>query len=390
MSRLPGFVARHVVFPRRPLRVTMLSVVQASFHADRLRRPPEQLLEAWPTLRETAAAVARAGCAVTVVHAARQTARIERDGVSYRFQRVGFFGARGSRWLAGMGGIISAVRDAAPDVLHVQSLRSPLQAALLARALPGIPMLAQDHADRPAHGVRRPLQRWGYRRLAGVAFTARTMAQPFFDTRILRPDVPVFEVIEGSTFFTPGEAAEIQGDPCVVWVGRLDENKDPLTVLAAVELAAAELPNLQLWCLYTDAPLEETVRRRVESSPKLAGRVHLRGALPRDKVEAHLRRADLFVLGSHHEGSGYALIEALACGATPVVSDIPPFRKITDGGSLGGLFPPGDAGAMARLLVAWTGKTDRRKVRRHFEQALSYDAIGRQLQEAYQALVKQP
>ena len=36
--------------------------------------------------------------------------------------------------------------------------------------------------------------------------------------------------------------------------------------------------------------------------------------------------ADLFVVGSHHQGSGYALMEACACGAVPVVTAIPTFR----------------------------------------------------------------
>ena len=39
--------------------------------------------------------------------------------------------------------------------------------------------------------------------------------------------------------------------------------------------------------------------------------------------------ADVFVLGSRHEAASFALIEALAFGVTPVVSDIPAFRALT-------------------------------------------------------------
>ena len=42
-----------------------------------------------------------------------------------------------------------------------------------------------------------------------------------------------------------------------------------------------------------------------------------------------MQAADLFVLGSHREGSGYSLIEALACGLPPVVTDIHAFRTLT-------------------------------------------------------------
>ena len=59
-----------------------------------------------------------------------------------------------------------------------------------------------------------------------------------------------------------------------------------------------------------------------------------------------MRAADVFVLGSHREGSGYSLIEALACGLPPVVTDIPSFRSLTAAGAVGALWPCGDARAL--------------------------------------------
>ena len=81
----------------------------------------------------------------------------------------------------------------------------------------------------------------------------------------------------------------------------------------------------------------------MSASPALARRVRLVGYVPQEKLPAYYSAADIFVLGSHHEGSGYALIEACACGAVPVVTRIPPFRAITGDGARGALWPPGDA-----------------------------------------------
>jgi glycosyltransferase involved in cell wall biosynthesis len=102
-----------------------------------------------------------------------------------------------------------------------------------------------------------------------------------------------------------------------------------------------------------------------------------------------LRAADFLVLGSHSEGSGYAVIEALACGTTPLVTDIPSLRRITGDGAVGALSPPGDADAMARALVEWSRKPRaelRHAAREHFERALSVSAIGQQLRAAYGAV----
>ena len=83
-----------------------------------------------------------------------------------------------------------------------------------------------------------------------------------------------------------------------------------------------------------------------------------------------MRAADLFVLGSHREGSGYSLIEALACGLPPVVTDIPSFRSLTGGGAVGKLWPCDDPRALCEALVgARFDPATRAAVRAHFDRS---------------------
>jgi glycosyltransferase involved in cell wall biosynthesis len=99
-----------------------------------------------------------------------------------------------------------------------------------------------------------------------------------------------------------------------------------------------------------------------------------------------MRAADLFVLGSHREGSGYSLIEALACGLPPVVTDIPSFRSLTGMGSIGKLWPCGEPHALSEALRSITHRSPadlRAAVRAHFEQELSFDALGNKLLKMY-------
>jgi glycosyltransferase involved in cell wall biosynthesis len=104
------------------------------------------------------------------------------------------------------------------------------------------------------------------------------------------------------------------------------------------------------------------------------------GRVPHDRLAAYYSAADLFVLGSHDESCGYAAIEACACGAIPVVTDIPSYRAITDRGSIGQLWSPGDAEGCFNALAAAACRIEIRERMRtidHFRQRLTWTAIGR-------------
>ena len=98
--------------------------------------------------------------------------------------------------------------------------------------------------------------------------------------------------------------------------------------------------------------------------------------------------ADVFISGSHHEGSGYALIEAMSAGLVPVVTDIPSFRAIAGNGCE--LWTPGDPADLARVLLkVCSTDLDAQKVaaRARFNRVLTWDAIGERTVREYRALL---
>lgn len=216
------------------------------------------------------------------------------------------------------------------------------------------------------------------------------MAAPFTAAGVFGPLTHLLAIPESSSRFTPGSNIDaraqtgLRGAPCVLWVGHLSPGKDPLTVLDGVALATRHLPGLQLWCAFATAPLLAEVRARIEGDPRLAGRVHLLGRLPHAQIEPLMRAADLFVSGSLAESCGYAALEAMACGVTPVLTDIPSFRALTRGGHVGQLWRSGDAQSLCAALVsAATSPLSTGGVRAYFDATLSFTAVGRQWAEAY-------
>jgi glycosyltransferase involved in cell wall biosynthesis len=376
-----------------------MRAVQVVFHADAQRRSAEALLAAWPTLTASAASVARAGVETHVLVAAHERRSLMRDDVSFEFVddpraapiQLGF-GARVPRRPSRLLDRIEALR---PDVVHVHGLNYPLAIRQLTDALPKVPVMVQDHGSPAPTGWKRPAQRWAYRSVAGVAFTARGQADPFFASSTLNDSVRVFEILGGSSTFTPGDrdvarrATGLSGDPCILWTGRLDANKDPCTMLRAFELAAQRLRDARLWCCFGSAPMLDVVQRQIAASPLLRERVTLLGARPHDAMEQCFRAADLYVQTSHREASGFSLLEALSCGVVPIVTDIPATRRIV--GDAGSLVPVGDSSAMAEAIVEWAERdrvSMRAMARTRFESALTFDVIGREVRSAYESLVR--
>jgi glycosyltransferase involved in cell wall biosynthesis len=363
-------------------------IAHVGFYRDPGDRTPEDLLAAWPTLVDVAESVATTGARVAVIQSSGHSRHIHRNGIDYHFLPL----ADRPRRLAAGPDLAALLATLDPQVLHVHGLGFPRQVWHMAAAAPGIPIMLQDHANRLPRWWRRGAFRRCGPVVAGVAFCSRQQARPFLESGVIARSTGVYEIPEATSRFQPGDVAaarantRVWGEPLLLWVGHLDANKDPLTVLAGIAQAARRLPRLQLWCCFGKAQLLRRARQRIRSDPLLEGRTHLLGKVSHDEVEQLMRAADVFVSGSHREGSGYALIEALACGLPPVVTDIPSFRTLTGGGAVGRLWQAGDPASLCAALLDLPARTDasaRAAVRAHFERELSQEALGRKLVAAY-------
>ena len=365
-----------------------LSIAQVNYAFDKELADLDQLLDRYFTQTGWSEALAAAGAgAVAVVQRFHRRARLTRNGIDYIFSDAGAWG------------LARAVAATQPDIVHVNGLIFPAETWLLRRAVPATTaIVVQNHSPDGAVG-RAPWFRLLGRANRGVAdaflFAAAGHADPWRQAGFISPRQVVHQVMEASTPFRPVARAAaraqigMRGSPAVLWVGRLNANKDPLTVLDGFERSLTRLPDATLTMIYSTEELLPAVRQRVDGAPALGARVHLAGAVPHDRMATYHSAADLFVLGSHHEGSGYALMEACACGAVPVVSDIPTFRLLT-GGAAGALWPPGDAAALARALTDVAGrdlKEERARLAVHFTRALSWDAVGRRALHIYEEVV---
>ncbi len=83
----------------------------------------------------------------------------------------------------------------------------------------------------------------------------------------------------------------------------------------------------------------------------LTDKITLRPFLPADQMYDRLSRADIYVSCSESDGTSVSLLEAMALGLYPIVSDIPANREWIEDGVNGRLFGVGDPDQLAELIA---------------------------------------
>ena len=366
---------------------------------------PESLMQSYFPLIGGAKGLVAAGCEVTVFQRFRENRLIHKNGIPFHF--VADHGPDTTpyqvpyplhRQVVDL--CNKQLRSGKQTVVHLNGLLYPLQTRWLRGQLPpGCPIVLQHHGSRPwASGFRRSVQRWGLRGVDGFLFAAAGLAEEWIEAGIIPKMALVHEVMETSAVLNyeerPSARAKtgLTGNPIVFWAGNLDQNKDPLTILSAFAMLLQTHPEARLYMAYRHTPLLEEVHRYLAQTPSLGGAVTLLGRIPHEQMADYFNSADLFVQGSTKEGSGIALLECLACGVVPVVTDIPAFQAITGNGQVGALWPIGDAAALVsalRELLARPLPAQSRAARDFFRENWSFEAIGRRTLSVYRTIAGQ-
>ena len=247
--------------------------------------------------------------------------------------------------------------DLRPDVVHTNFVLPGAPARRVCRrVLPDARVVATQHE---LYGSMSPALRWMTRRtlrLAGeVTFVSETVRRSFAGVP-LGPGVRGRVVANGVDFAALDAATagvRPAGGPTIVCAGRLVPVKGQATVIAALPAVRAAVPGARL-DLLGDGP----DRGRLEATASdlgVADAVSFAGWVDREEVWRRTAAAGTAAVPSDgtQEGFGLAAVEAAACGAPVVASDIPVFREVLGGGGTRLAFaPPGDAAAWAEALTA--------------------------------------
>jgi glycosyltransferase involved in cell wall biosynthesis len=198
----------------------------------------------------------------------------------------------------------------------------------------------EDFRTFPRRCVDRVLRTWTDEYIANsdavAGFVARAHHVPPDRITVIRNG------IDRDTFH-PDAARPAEERPARLGtVGRLIPDKGVDVLLEALPAIVAKRP--AMLTVVGDGPQRKALERRARDLPvEFAG--HL--ASPIDVAE-FLRSIDVFVMPSRLEGFPNALIEALACGASVVATDVPGIAEAAAGRAV--LVPPDQPAVLAEAV----------------------------------------
>jgi glycosyltransferase involved in cell wall biosynthesis len=177
--------------------------------------------------------------------------------------------------------------------------------------------------------------------------------------------------------------------PLVTFLGRLTQDKGVHRFVDALESLAPGREFVGI--IGGSGPEAGEIAARLAHSAVLRDRVRFVGPVPEQWKSALLAQSDLFVLPSTSDTSSLALLEAMACGAPCVVSDVGGPQELVRDGITGRLFSVNDPQALPEAIAGLLdAPEDRRRMGRsageYARDARSIDATARRFISLYELL----
>jgi glycosyltransferase involved in cell wall biosynthesis len=309
---------------------------------------------------------------VTSIERISYQGELRKNGVNYRFIHLK------SKVVRFPWEMHQYIKRLQPDVVLVNGLIFPLQLIQLRKTLgKKVKILVLHRGERPFTGVKGWLQKMADRSVDGYFFSSSEFGNGWKENINTSK---IHEIVQASSAFISKDRQlarkqlQIRGERIFLWVGRLDANKDPVTVVKTFLRYLEDFPNARFYMIHQSTELLNEVEKVIRGDD----RILLVGKKAHKDLQDWYSAADFIISGSHREGSGISVIEAMSCGCIPIVTSIPSFVSMTGNGKCGILFEAGNEGDLLRSLrstATMNLEEERIKVRHRFKEELSFQAI---------------
>ena len=277
--------------------------------------------------------------------------------------------------------------------LHTHSCADACLITVFANRISGLSYSLTLHGPLHDYGTQQPLK-WRHASSA-VVITRKLMAEVHAE---LGSDVPAtlelapmgvnLAVFERKSRYLPWAG---QGPARLVSCGRLNRSKGHQELIEAVRLLRDKGLDVRLHICGEDEQGGDGFHRQLQAQIDEAGlgaAVCLLGAVSEQRVRDEIESAHLFMLASHHEPLGVAIMEAMAMGLPVIATNAGGVPELVDHERDGLLVNPQEPAAIVEAvervlcdaaLAERLASAGRAKIERSFHAGLSAQAIARNI-----------
>ena len=285
-----------------------------------------------------------------------------------------------------------ALRLRRADVVHAHNPGVHHYATLAAK-LAGVPVVINTR-----HGVSgssgRPYSEKYFKKTlrwtGKVVYVSRDSQRYYTDHGIVpaAQGVTIWNGIPLEPFLSAQRTPATDGRLRLVTLGRLVPVKAHATLLAAFAQVRQQLPNTELR-IYGTGELRAALEADIERLG-LGGHAFLCGETR--QVAEVLAAADAFVFSSTSEGLPMVILEAMAAGLAIISTRVGGVAEVAPEGEAAWYCEPGDAGALAALIVqaARSGQLEHRgrEARQRARDHYSIEAVQRAYERVYREVLE--
>jgi glycosyltransferase involved in cell wall biosynthesis len=201
-------------------------------------------------------------------------------------------------------------------------------------------------------GFIRKLFTWVCKKAAHLNCVSEVQKNEVEQLGIRREKISVIPMSVDESFLEMGRSRKIELDkhPFIVISNRnLLSSYNVSLLIRAIPIVMKEEPETK-FLIAGGGSEKENLRRELENL-SLNASVQFLGQVPHKDMPKLLAQGDIYVSTSPYDGTSVSLLEALASGAFPVVTDIPANREWIVNGDNGFLVPEEDETILAKKIV---------------------------------------
>ena len=165
-----------------------------------------------------------------------------------------------------------------PDVVFINGFIFPWQIIQLRLQLGKSPKIIILHrAEKPFSGYKAIFQKIADKFVSAYFFSSFEFGQSWIRKGIVNDEKKFYEILQSSSIFIPNGQKQDKSKAGYaeaynfLWVGRLDKNKDPLTVVSAFIEFLEYVPMAKLQLIYQGGELLSELEQIINAT-KIAGK----------------------------------------------------------------------------------------------------------------------